>query len=56
MGKEVLMSSHINKFSSKEEVFKVVNEHKKRGADISKIVAQDILYRGENVGKVVMKI
>lgn len=37
-GAEVLMSSHINKFTPAEYVIKVAQEHKRRGADICKIV------------------
>lgn len=35
---EVLMSSHVNKFISAEEVLEIALEHKRRGADVSKIV------------------
>lgn len=38
-GGEVIMSSHVNKYMTPEQVFKIAEEHKKRGADISKIVA-----------------
>ncbi len=38
MGKEVLMSTHIQKFTPAEEVLRIALEHQKRGADISKIV------------------
>ena len=37
-GAEVVMSSHINKYRSAESVLSVAQEHKRRGADISKIV------------------
>lgn len=37
-GAEVLMSSHVNKFTPAERVLEIALEHKKRGADISKIV------------------
>lgn len=37
-GAEVLMSSHICKFTPAEQVLKVAYEHQKRGADICKIV------------------
>lgn len=37
-GAEVLMSSHVRKFISAEEVLKIALEHQKRGADICKIV------------------
>ena len=37
-GAEVIMSSHVNKFCSAEKVLRFANEHKSRGADISKIV------------------
>lgn len=37
-GASVLMSSHIFKFMSAEEIFKIALEHQRRGADISKIV------------------
>ncbi len=38
MGKEVLMSSHINKFTPAERVLEIALEHQRRGADIAKIV------------------
>ncbi len=38
MGAEVLMSSHVLKFKSGEEVLAIAREHQARGADISKIV------------------
>lgn len=38
-GGKVIMSSHVNKFMSEEQVLRIANEHKRRGADISKIVA-----------------
>lgn len=38
-GGEVLMSSHVNKFMTSEQVLEMALEHKRRGADISKIVA-----------------
>ena len=38
MGKEVLMSSHVLKFISAEEVLEIAFEQKRRGADIAKIV------------------
>ena len=37
-GAEVLMSSHIVKFTPAERVLEIALEHKRRGADISKIV------------------
>ncbi len=37
-GGEVLMSSHINRFTSAERVLEIAMEHQRRGADISKIV------------------
>ncbi len=37
-GGEVLMSSHINKFTPAERVLEIAFEHKRRGADVSKIV------------------
>lgn len=37
-GAEVIMSSHINKFKTADEVLAVALEHQRRGADISKIV------------------
>ena len=37
-GAEVLMSSHVMKFTPAEEVLKIALAHKERGADISKIV------------------
>ncbi|MBQ9543729.1 MAG: type I 3-dehydroquinate dehydratase [Clostridia bacterium] len=39
MGKEVLMSSHLNAFFPKDEVVKFAKEQIRRGADISKIVS-----------------
>ena len=38
MGAEVLMSSHVLKYTPAERVLEIAMEHKKRGADISKIV------------------
>lgn len=38
MGKEVLMSSHVCKFTPAERVLEIALEHKRRGADIAKIV------------------
>lgn len=38
-GGQVIMSSHVNKFMTEERVLKIANEHKRRGVDISKIVA-----------------
>lgn len=35
---EVVMSSHVNKYISAERVLEIAREHKRRGADISKIV------------------
>lgn len=37
-GAEVIMSSHVNRFISAERVLEIAAEHKRRGADISKIV------------------
>lgn len=37
-GAEVLMSSHVNKFIPAERVCEIALEHKRRGADITKIV------------------
>ena len=37
-GAEVLMSSHVLKFTPAERVLKIALEHQKRGADIAKIV------------------
>ena len=37
-GAEVLMSSHIKKFTPAERVLEVAREHERRGADICKIV------------------
>lgn len=39
-GAEVLMSSHIFKFTPAERVVEIALEHQRRGADISKIVTQ----------------
>ena len=38
MGKEVLMSSHVLKFTPAERVLEIALEHQRRGADIAKIV------------------
>lgn len=38
-GAEVIMSSHVNQFMTAEHVLEMAFEHKRRGADISKIVA-----------------
>ena len=38
-GGEVIMSSHVNKYLTPERVLEIAKEHKRRGADISKIVA-----------------
>ena len=38
MGAEVLMSSHVLKYIPCNEVLKIANGHKERGADVSKIV------------------
>ena len=38
IGAEVLISSHIKKFTPAERVLEIALEHKRRGADISKIV------------------
>lgn len=37
-GCEVLMSSHVNKFTPAERVLEIALEHQRRGADVSKIV------------------
>ncbi|MBE6596839.1 MAG: type I 3-dehydroquinate dehydratase [Ruminococcaceae bacterium] len=37
-GAEVLMSSHVMKFTPAERVLEIAHEHKRRGADICKIV------------------
>ncbi len=37
-GKQVLMSSHVLKYTCAEEVLRIALEHKKRGADVAKIV------------------
>ncbi len=37
-GAEVLISSHINKFTPAERVLEIALEHKRRGADVAKIV------------------
>lgn len=39
-GAEVLMSSHVLKFTPAEEVFRIALEHQRRGADICKIVVK----------------
>ena len=38
LGKEALISSHVLRFITAEEVLSIAREHKRRGADISKIV------------------
>ena len=38
-GGQVIMSSHVNKFMTEERVLRIAREHKRRGADISKIVS-----------------
>lgn len=38
MGKEVLMSSHLYRYATADEVLEIAYEHQRRGADISKIV------------------
>ncbi len=50
-GVEVLMSSHIHKFTPAERVLEVALAHKERGADISKIVtfAEDMEQQIENL-------
>ena len=50
-GAEVLISSHILKFTSAERVLEVALEHQRRGADISKIVtfANNATEQGENL-------
>lgn len=40
MGGEVLMSSHVLKYISKESVLTIARLHKERGADVSKIVTE----------------
>ena len=37
-GAEVLMSSHVLKFTPAERVLEIAREHERRGADICKIV------------------
>ena len=51
IGKEVIMSSHVMKFTPAEEVLKIAFEHKRRGADISKIVtyAENMRQQIENM-------
>lgn len=39
-GAEVLMSSHVRKFTPAERALEIALEHQRRGADISKIVAR----------------
>ncbi len=41
-GGEVLMSSHTLHYMPKERVLYFMNEHKRRGADVSKIVTADV--------------
>ena len=50
-GAKVLMSSHIFKFTPKEQVLKIALEHQSRGADICKIVvgADDMEQQLENL-------
>jgi len=38
MGGEVLMSSHIQKYTESDEVLRIAKEHHSRGADVAKIV------------------
>ena len=38
MGKEVLMSTHVHKFRTADQVLEIALAHQERGADISKIV------------------
>ena len=38
-GAEVLMSSHLSKFTPAEEIFRIASEHVRRGADVVKIVS-----------------
>lgn len=38
LGGEVLMSSHVNKFTSAQRVLEIAKEQKRRGADVIKIV------------------
>ena len=50
-GTEVLMSSHVLKFTPAERVLEIALEHQKRGADICKIVtgAKDMAEQTENL-------
>ena len=50
-GAEVLMSSHVLEFTPAERVLEIALEHKRRGADISKIVtgAADMAEQIENI-------
>ena len=50
-GAEVLMSSHVFKFTPAERVLEIALEHQRRGADISKIVtgASDMTQQIENL-------
>ena len=50
-GAEVLMSSHVLKFTPADEVLKIAKEHERRGADISKIVvgAENMAEQIENL-------
>ncbi len=51
MGKQVLMSSHVLKFTPAERVLEIALEHQRRGADISKIVtfANNVAEEMENL-------
>lgn len=50
-GAEVLMSSHVMKFTPAERVLEIAQEHQRRGADICKIVtgADDMAQQIENL-------
>ncbi len=43
-GAEVLMSSHVLKFTPAEKVLEIAKEHERRGADISKIVTNSDIF------------
>ena len=51
LGAEVIMSSHVRRFISAEEVLKIALEHQRRGADICKIVtgAENMAEQIENL-------
>lgn len=51
-GAEVIMSSHIMKFTPRQRILEIALEHQRRGADISKIVvrSENMQEQIENIG------